>query len=129
MLQVAAKYFSERCLEMLDNLNDEGLVITRDGVPYAKALRLVQGNSGQPAAPHLYGALERRLKVVGDIDAPAHRWDPGKFDQPWGGETETMARVGELDMASTGLANPNAHQLQRSIPSGRQRFKVSGPRC
>ena len=40
MTTVGDKYFTARCQELLDRLDDEGLVITRDGVPYAKVVRL-----------------------------------------------------------------------------------------
>ena len=40
MTTVGDKYFSEHCLDELDRLDDDGLVITRDGVPYAKVVRL-----------------------------------------------------------------------------------------
>ena len=83
MGQVAETYFSERCLEMLDSLDDEGLVITRDGVPYAKVVRLDPDDSSQRATPHLYGAQNCTLEIVGDIDAPAHRWDAGKDELGW----------------------------------------------
>ena len=35
MTTVGDKYFTARCQELLDRLDDDGLVITRDGVPYA----------------------------------------------------------------------------------------------
>ena len=80
MRQVGATYFSERCLEMLDDLDDEGLVLTKDGTPYAKVVRLARDEPADQNEPYLYGALKGKLKIVGDIESPAHQWDPGKHD-------------------------------------------------
>ena len=80
MRQVGATYFSKRCLEMLDNLDDEGLVLTKDGAPYAKVVRLAQDEPVEHNSPNLYGALKGKLKIVGDIESPAHQWDSRKHD-------------------------------------------------
>lgn len=81
MRQVGATFLSERCLEMLDNLDDEGLVLTKNGAPYANVVRLAQDEAAGHNKPHFYGALKGKLKVTGDTDAPAHSWDAGKFHE------------------------------------------------
>ena len=77
MGQVAATYFSERCLEMLDSLDDEGLVITRDGVPYAKVVRLepVERNQPSTAFSRLHGMLKGKVEIKGDIMSTGVKWN------------------------------------------------------
>ena len=81
MSTVGAKYFSEHCLEELDRLDEEGLVITRDGVPYAKVVRLEPNEHRPKSLRHLKGSLKGKIRIIGDIDGPVHPWDPGKFDK------------------------------------------------
>ena len=77
MGQVGATYFSERCLEMLDSLDDEGLVITRDGVPYAKLVRLEPVERERPslAFSRLHGMLKGKVEVKGDIMSTGVKWN------------------------------------------------------
>ena len=79
MTTVGDKYFSEHCLEELDRLDDDGLVITRDGVPYAKVVRLDPAEHRPRNLRHLKGSLKGKIEIIGDLEGPAHPWDPDKF--------------------------------------------------
>ena len=79
MTTVGDKYFTARCQEMLDRLDDDGLVITRDGVPYAKVVRLDPAEHRPRNLRHLKGSLKGKLEIIGDIEGPVHPWDPDKF--------------------------------------------------
>ena len=80
---VTDHHFSQRCSQLLDDLGDDGIVITRAGKPYAKVTRVEQEPSvAQPKnVNHLYGSLRDKIKINGDIDSPAHPWDPDKYAQ------------------------------------------------
>ena len=79
MTTVGEKYFVEHCLEELDRLDDDGLVITRDGVPYAKVVRLDPAEHRPRNLRHLKGSLKGKIQIVGDIEGPVHPWDPDKY--------------------------------------------------
>ena len=81
MTTVGDKYFTARCQELLDRLDDDGLVITRNGVPYAKVVRLDPAEHRPRNLRHLRGSLKGKIRIIGDIESPAHPWDPGKFDK------------------------------------------------
>ena len=77
MTTVGDKYFTARCQELLDRLDDDGLVITRDGVPYAKVVRL-QGTvrDGSPTAfSRLNGIMKGKIKINGDIMSTGEKWN------------------------------------------------------
>ena len=69
MKKIAAAKFKEQCLSILDNVDPDGLVITKHGKPVAKLfpIRL------EPGA--LIGAMRGRIKVNGDILSTGVRWD------------------------------------------------------
>lgn len=78
MSTMSVEYFSEDCLKDLDGLDNDGLVLTRGGVPYAK-VALVEPVVRKPGSlRHLKGILKGKLKVIGDIEGPVHPWDPDK---------------------------------------------------
>ena len=69
MNRVGAKEFKEQCLELLDNLDDEGLVVTKCGVPVARVIRYHEHGGD------LIGSLRRKIEVRGDILTTVVRWD------------------------------------------------------
>lgn len=69
MKTISAAQFQKRCLSILDQVEPEGIVITRNGKPVA---RLVPVNSKSAGA---IGALKRKLKVKGNIMSTGRRWD------------------------------------------------------
>ena len=78
MTTVGEKYFSERCLDILNRLDDDGVVITRDGVPFAKVVPLEPDKNRPKNLRHLKGSLKGKIRIIGDIKRPVHPWDPDK---------------------------------------------------
>ena len=66
---IAAAQFKEKCLAILDQVDPDGLVITKHGRPVAKLVP-VAGTS-----EHLIGSLKGRIRVHGDIMSTGVRWD------------------------------------------------------
>ena len=68
MKTIGAAEFRKRCLALLDNLDAEGLIITRRGKPVARVVPY-----HQPCAD-LIGSLRNKIKIRGDIVATGVRW-------------------------------------------------------
>lgn len=66
---VAAARFKEQCLSLLDNLDAEGLVITKHGKPVARLIPYAR----QSAA--LIGSLAGKLEIKGDLLSTGVAWD------------------------------------------------------
>jgi antitoxin (DNA-binding transcriptional repressor) of toxin-antitoxin stability system len=71
MKTVAAAKFKEQCLAMLDQLDPEGIVITKHGKPVARLVPI------ERASADLIGALRARIRVKGDIQSTGLTWDAG----------------------------------------------------
>lgn len=69
MKRIAAAKFKAQCLSLLDNVDPEGVVITKHGRPVA---RLVPAGS-DPAA--LIGSLAGKLKIKGSVLSTGLTWD------------------------------------------------------
>ena len=69
MKQIAAALFKEKCLAILDAVDDEGLVITKRGRPVAKLIPIRAESAG------LIGALKGKLKIKGPILSTGVRWN------------------------------------------------------
>jgi len=69
MKQVAAAKFKEQCLALLDEVDPEGIVITKRGKPVARLIPI-----GADSAS-LIGALAGKLKIKGDILSTGVRWN------------------------------------------------------
>ena len=69
MKTVGAARFKEQCLALLDQLDPEGLVITKHGKPVAKLIPYER----QSAA--LIGALRGKIEVLGDVLTTGVSWD------------------------------------------------------
>lgn len=69
MEQLNASKFKEQCLALLDNLDPEGIVITKHGKPIARVMPI----SSDCAA--LIGSMKGRIKVKGDILSTGIRWN------------------------------------------------------
>ena len=69
MRQIAAAKFKEQCLALLEDVDPEGIVITKRGKPVAKLIPL--GTD----ADDLIGALRGKVKIKGDILSTGARWD------------------------------------------------------
>jgi len=69
MKQIAAAKFKEQCLAILDQVTEEGLVITKRGKPVAKLIPI----RAESAA--LIGALKGKLKIKGNVLGTGVKWD------------------------------------------------------
>ena len=69
MKQIGAAKFKEQCLSILDEVDAEGIVITKRGKPVAKLIPI------NAESAELIGALRGKLKVNGDILSTGVDWD------------------------------------------------------
>jgi prevent-host-death family protein len=69
MKEIGAAKFKEQCLALLDNLDADGLIVTKRGKPVARLIPY-EVNDGD-----LIGSLRGKLKIKGDIFTTGIRWD------------------------------------------------------
>jgi antitoxin (DNA-binding transcriptional repressor) of toxin-antitoxin stability system len=69
MRTVGAAKFKEQCLSLLDNLEPEGLVITKHGKPVAMLKPYSRSSSS------LIGALAGKIEIRGDAFTTGEDWD------------------------------------------------------
>lgn len=69
MKTLNASKFRSQCLTLLDQLPQEGLVITRRGKPIARITPLRDNNAG------LIGSLAGKFEIHGDILSTGMAWD------------------------------------------------------
>jgi prevent-host-death family protein len=69
MEQINASKFKEQCLALLDNLDPEGIVITKHGKPVA---RLIPASSD---CADLIGSMKGKIRVHGGILSTGLNWD------------------------------------------------------
>ena len=70
MKTIGAAKFKEQCLALLDQLDAEGLVVTKHGKPVARVIPYDQQDAD------LIGSLKHKVKVQGDIFTTGLRWNP-----------------------------------------------------
>ena len=70
MKTIGAAKFKEQCLALLDQLDAEGLAVTKHGRPVARVIPY------DPQCAHLIGSLRHKVKVRGDIFSTGLRWNP-----------------------------------------------------
>ena len=68
MRQIPAAKFKEQCLSLLDEVDPDGIIITKRGKPVAKLIPL-----GTDSAS-LIGSLRGKLKIKGDIMSTGIKW-------------------------------------------------------
>jgi antitoxin (DNA-binding transcriptional repressor) of toxin-antitoxin stability system len=61
MRRICASKFKEQCLSLLDDLGEEGIVITKRGKPVAKVIPICSGCAA------LIGSMKGKLKIKGDL--------------------------------------------------------------
>lgn len=66
MKKIDVDTFKRRCLAILDDLDAQGVVITRCGEPVATL---------KPYMASMIGALDRELEIVGDVLSTGEDWD------------------------------------------------------
>ena len=69
MEHINASKFKEQCLALLDNLDPDGIVITKHGKPVA---RLIPASSD---CADLIGSMKGKIRVHGDIRSTGVYWD------------------------------------------------------
>lgn len=69
MRTIGAAKFKEECLAILDDVGEDGVVITKRGRPVAKLIPI----RAESAA--LIGALDGKLTIKGDIESTGLSWD------------------------------------------------------
>lgn len=69
MKQMPAAKFKEQCLAILDEVDEEGIVITKRGRPVAKLIPI------SAECAELIGALKDKVRITGDILSTGTRWD------------------------------------------------------
>ena len=69
MERINASKFKEQCLALLDNLDPEGIVITKHGKPVA---RLIPASSD---CADLIGSMKGKIRVQSDILSTGVKWD------------------------------------------------------
>lgn len=69
MRHIPAAKFKEQCLSLLEEIDPDGIVITKRGKPVAKLIPL-----GADSAS-LIGSLRGKLEIKGDIPSTGTRWN------------------------------------------------------
>ena len=66
--RIGAAKFKEQCLALLDDLPDEGIVITKHGRSLARLVPYREGSSD------LFGVLADKITINGDIESTGVPW-------------------------------------------------------
>ncbi|BCB97107.1 antitoxin [Dissulfurispira thermophila] len=69
MKHIGAAKFKEKCLSILENVDKDGIVITKHGKPVAKLIPIEL----QIAA--LIGKMKGKIKIKGDILSTGIKWN------------------------------------------------------
>ena len=69
MKTIGAAKFKERCLALLDQLEAEGLVITKRGKPIARVVPY------EREFADLIGSLSAKVEIRGDVTSTGVRWN------------------------------------------------------
>ena len=69
MKEIAAAKFKEHCLTILDQVDEDGIVITKRGKPVAKLIPI------RAESAFLIGSLKDKTKIKGDILSTGVAWD------------------------------------------------------
>ena len=68
MKTIAAAKFKEQCLSIIDNVEPEGIIITKHGKPVAKLVPVKRFSD-------LIGSMKGKIKIKGDIFSTGIKWD------------------------------------------------------
>lgn len=69
MKTIGAAKFKEQCLALLDRLEPQGIIITKNGKPVAKVVPIIVESS------RLIGSLKGKIKFHGDTHSTGVKWD------------------------------------------------------
>ena len=67
MKKIEAGKFKEQCLALLDDLDDEGLIVTKHGKPVARVVPYT-------SQADLIGSLRHKVKIKGDVFTTGLQW-------------------------------------------------------
>lgn len=68
MRQIPATKFKARCLALLEEVDPDGIVITKHGKPVAKLIPIATDSAD------LIGALRGKLRIKGNLLSTGGRW-------------------------------------------------------
>jgi prevent-host-death family protein len=66
---MAAAKFKEQCLAILDEVDEDGIVITKRGKPVAKLIPI------RAESASLIGSLKDKVRIKGEILSTGAAWD------------------------------------------------------
>ncbi len=69
MKTIGAAKFKERCLALLDDLDQDGLIVTKHGKPIARLLPFDRQHA------ELIGSLSHKVEIRGDILSTGIGWN------------------------------------------------------
>ncbi len=69
MQTIGAAQFKAQCLALLDELEADGLIVTKHGKPVARVLPYPEQDAD------LIGSLRDKVKIKGDISTTGIRWN------------------------------------------------------
>lgn len=69
MKEIGAAKFKEQCLALLDQLDAEGLVVTKHGKPVARVIPYGVEDG------ELIGSMRHKIKIRGDVFSTGLEWD------------------------------------------------------
>jgi len=69
MKVIPAARFKAQCLALLENVDPEGILVTKRGKPVAKLIPVERGGGA------LLGSLKGKIQVKGDLLSTGIRWD------------------------------------------------------
>ena len=69
MRTIEAEQFKAQCLALLDELESDGLIITKGGKPVARVVPFAERDAD------LIGSLRAKIRIKGDISTTGVRWN------------------------------------------------------
>lgn len=69
MKEIGAAKFKEQCLAILDQVDEDGIVITKRGKPVAKLIPIRADSAS------LIGSLKDKVRISGDVLSAGVGWD------------------------------------------------------
>ncbi len=69
MKTVAASKFKEQCLALLDNLDRDGILVTKHGKPVARVI------PAESDCASLIGSMRGKIEVRGNLLSTGLKWD------------------------------------------------------
>jgi prevent-host-death family protein len=67
---LSASEFKARCLKILDELEPQGVIVTKRGQPVAKVVPIHRAKF-----EHFYGSMKDKIKIKGDIFSTGRKWN------------------------------------------------------